>query len=256
MLIEEIMEKNEIILDDSPKNHLFIASTEIIGANYLNSCFQKCKKVSVLEKDIELLFSPQMYVPPIFDNPNFFIKERELLETGSDVVWSNNSFQLEYNWQQINDAAGLRVGKSIYNFIRPHILLDFFTNCGFLFVTKNPYVLIQDFISLDSSLEFELQNLAEHALQGLIIQRKNNYLLGNNFAFTYEDMVTRPKWVEEKIKDKYEIEDFEFDFEEATSSEDQIAKFTDFQIDVINDVFVKAKDTLEYWGYDLIKRED
>jgi hypothetical protein len=250
------MNTTEIILDEDLKNHLFIASTETTGADYLNSCFQKCKDVSVLEKDQELLFSPSFYVPPVFEDPNFFIKERELLETGSDIVWTNNNLQLDLNWQKQNSKAKLRVGKSIYNFLRPHILLDYFTNTGFLIVTKNPYALIQDYLTLAPLLEFDIDNLAEHVLQGLIIQQKNNYLLGNNFAFTYEDMVSKPKWVEEKIKEKYGIEDFKFHFEEKISNKEQIEKFTDAQIDLINDVFIKAKDALEYWGYDLVKRED
>jgi len=250
------MKKTEIILTEDIKYHLFITSTEIIGANRLNSCFQKCKNISVLEQDEELLFSPHMHTPPVFENPNFFIKERELLESGDNTSWGNNSLQLELNWQKVNSEAKLRVGKSIYNFLRPHILLDYFTNAGFLIVVKNPYALIQDLLDVSPELSKDLDELAEHVMHGLIIQRKNNYLMGNNLAITYEDMVTRPKWVEEKIKDKYEIEDFEFDFEETTSNEDQIAKFTDFQIDMINDVFIKALDTLEYWGYKLVKRED
>jgi hypothetical protein len=250
------MESTEIILEENePQKHLFICSIDLLSANHLHSCFKKCDNVSILEQDGELLFSPTISPPPVFENPNFFIKDRELLESGDDLSWSNNALQWQNNWDKVNPNASLRVGRSIYDFMRPHILLDYFTNAGFLIVVKNPYAIVEDILALEPSLEYELEDVANHVLHSLIIQRKNNYLIGNNFSFTYEDMLNKPEWVQEQIREKYGVKDFELDFKFAPSNEEQINKLTDFQIEVLNDVFVKARDTLKYWGYDLVSRQ-
>lgn len=251
MTVVELKEEEQL------KYHLFVLAIEPFSPTHLYSSFEKCKEVSVLPQLAELLFSPQMMRAPEFQNPNLFIKERELLEAGdSDTTWHNNSLQLQLSWDSINIDAKYNIGKSIYDFLRPHILLDYFTNCGFIIVVKNPYTIIQDIITSVPELETELEDVAYHVLHSLIIQRKNNYLLGKNITFTYEDMCNKPEWVESKIKEIYGIEDFKLNVGEFTSPEEQINKFTDFQIDIINEVFSKSVDALTYWGYDLVSREE
>lgn len=250
------MEKNEIILDTIEKHHLFLLSTDLLGTKEIYSAFSNCKNVSSLPTDAELLFSTEHSIVPVFDDPNFFIKERELIESGDDSGWTNNAFQLDFIWDQTNTNAKYRLGKSAYDFLRPHILCDYFQNIGFIIMVKNPYAWISEILTNVPEMEFEIDNLAKHALDTLIIQRKNNYLIGKNIAFTYEDMCTRPEWVENLIKDKYEIDDFKLNVEDLPSSQELINNLTDFQIDNINDIFKRGIDTLKYWGYDLVVREE
>ena len=250
------MENNEIVLDIIEKHHLFILSTDVVGTNVLHSGFKECKDVSNLPSDAEFFFSPDYFPPPVFEDPNFFLKERELIEGGNDVGWNNNALQLDFYWQQSNAKAKYNIGKSLYDFLRPHILLDYFTNIGFIVMVKNPYAMISEILELSPELAGQIDALAKQVLDILIVQRKNNYLIGNNIAFTYEDMHSRPEWVAEKIKEKYGIEDFKIDNKEMPSSDELINKLTDFQIDNINEIFKRGIDTIKYWGYDLVTREE
>lgn len=245
-----------IELDMNEKHHMFVLSADLLGTKLIHKAFGDCEDVVSLPSDLELMLDTQTFPPPIFDDPNFFIKERELLESGNDAAWNHLALNMQYTWATTKPDAKYRLGKSLYDFLRPHILMDYFPLICFLIMVKNPYACIAEILEIDSSLESEIENIAEQVMHTLIIQRKNNYLLGNNFAFTYEDMCTKAEWVEEKIKEQYGIDDFKLDVTDVPSSEELINNLTDFQIEVINESFKKAHDTLRYWGYELVTRDE
>lgn len=247
--------------------HLFLLCPNNSGSSYLNECFKNTKSVATLEhegQDDENFFGKR---PSSFEeNISFiFTKNRRNFEDDDYVQWCRTEAGWTSKWELNNPNAIWRFQKSPPDILRPHILLDVFVNLSFLIMVRNPYAMAESIMRANPFASID--DIAKHCIDCLILQRKNNYLMGNNFTFKYEDMCERPEWVENNIKEKYGIEDFsltlpknrkiknKYESSLVNKNEEQIKRLKKCQIDYLNEVFKKYNDTMDYWGYEIIDTE-
>jgi hypothetical protein len=129
-------------------------------------------------------------------------------------------------------------------------------------MVRNPYAMAESILRANPKASIE--DIGNHVLNCLTIQRKNCYLRGNNLIFTYEDMCNRPEWVENQIKDRFKIEDFSLSANTdhpkvRTNSvynynDEQISNLKSYHITELNKIFMTAEDTLNFWGYEIINK--
>jgi len=248
--------------------HLFLLSPNNCGSSYINECFKNSKDIAALEnegQDESYFFGKK--TADFEENISFiFTKKARDFEDDDYVQWVRTEAAWTEKWELVNPNAQWRFQKSPPDILRPHILLDVFVNLSFLIMARNPYAMAESIIR--SNPTATLEDIANHCIDCLIAQRKNNYLMGNNFCFTYEDMCDRPEWVEKNIKEKYNIEDFsltlpkkhkiknKYDSILVNKNEEQINRLKKHQIEFLNSVFKKYMDTMDYWGYTLLDEKE
>lgn len=251
------MQENEV-------KHLFLLCPNNSGSSYINECFKNSKYVSTLENEGQDEFNFFGKKARDFeDNISFiFTKKARDFEDDDYIQWLRTEAGWTEKWELNNPDAEWRFQKSPPDILRPHILIDVFVNLSFLIMVRNPYAMAESIMR--SNPNASIEDIANHCIDCLILQRKNNYLVGNNFCFKYEDMCERPEWVENNIREKYKIEDFslkllktqkiknKYDSSLVNKNDEQIKRLKNHQIKVLNSVFEKYKDTIDYWGYTLL----
>ena len=244
------------------QKHLFLLCPNNSGSTYLQECFRNSKKVSVLPDEGQFIKGFNGSRSSDFGVNHIFTLEREKFEEDSEQSWIQNSVLYDLEWTKQNPKADWRFQKSPPDILRPHILIETFVNLNFLIMVRNPYAMAESILRANPNAS--LEQIAKHCINCLIIQRKNIFLTGNNSVFTYEDMCDRPEWVENIIKEKYEIEDFSLTLPEDSSvkgvysgklenkNTEQINRLKKYQIDYLNNYFSQFPDTLSFWGYELV----
>ena len=108
-------------------------------------------------------------------------------------------------------------------------------------MVRNPYAMAESL--LRANPKASIQDIGNHVLNCLTIQRKNCYLRGNNLIFTYEDMCNRPEWVEQQVKDRFKIEDFSLSVNKTGKDSQEKLSF------IIGLTFKEARLLREYMVY-------
>jgi len=251
------MEENEV-------KHLFLLCPNNSGSSYINECFSKSKFVSTLDNEGQLEFNFFGKKAKDFEENIFYIFTKKSREFKDDdyLNWLRTEAGWTEKWESNNPEALWRFQKSPTDILRPHILLDVFVNLSFLIMVRDPYAMAESIMRLNP--EASLEDIANHCIDCLITQRSNNYLIGNNFTFKYEDMCDRPEWVEKNIKEKYNIDDFslslpknvtiknKYESSLTNKNKEHFSRLKKHQIDSLNNIFKNYEDTLDYWGYKIL----
>ena len=255
-----------IELNDKIDKHLFLLCPNNSGSTFIQEAFRNCKKVAVLDDEGQFIPGFQSETSSKHNLDFIFTLQPKLFENQkSDNEWHANEYYWDQVWNKNNPNADWKFEKSPPNILRPHLLLDCFVNVSFLIMVRNPYAMAESILRANPNASIE--DIGNHVLNCLTIQRKNCYLRGNNFIFTYEDMCNRPEWVESQIKTKFEIEDFALIADSDKHSkvknnsvknynDEQISRLKKYQIVELNKIFATASDTLDFWGYSILEVDD
>jgi len=263
---------NIIYVNLEPENvrHLFLLAPNNSGSTYIQECFKNCYDVSVLNDEGQWTPSFQGITPSMAGVPFIWTKKSRAFSNITYQEMGLNASLWEEAWSNNNPDAKWRFQKTPVDILRPGILLDTFVNLSFLIMVRNPYAMAESILRANPMASIE--DIGNHVLDCLTIQRNNNYLTGNNFTFTYEDMCDRPEWVEAQIAEKYGIADFKLTLENSNANmsdkgarnievygpalvnanKKQIGNLKKYHIEALNSIFIEGKETLEYWGYEII----
>ena len=177
------------------------------GSTFIQESFRNCKKVAVLDDEGQFTPGFQGEISDTHNLNHIFTLKPKLFENQKGLNdWHANEYYWGQIWDKNNPDADWKFEKSPPNILRPHLILDCFLNVSFIIMVRNPYAMAEGILRANPNAS--IQDIGNHVLNCLTIQRKNCYLKGNNLIFTYEDMCDRPEWVETQIKTKFEIDDF------------------------------------------------
>lgn len=241
--------------------HLFLLCPNNSGSTFVQEAFRSCKSVAVLDDEGQFTPGFQSEISSNHDlNFIFTLKPRLFENQKMYNEWHANEYYWNEVWNKNNPNAKWKFEKSPPNILRPHLILDCFVNVSFIIMVRNPYAMAESI--LRANPKASIQDIGNHVLNCLTIQRKNCYLRGNNLIFTYEDMCNRPEWVEQQVKDKFKIEDFSLSANKKHGkiskngvhnyNDEQISKLKKYHIDELNKIFMTASDMLDFWGYKII----
>lgn len=254
--------KMNIELSDKIIKHLFLLCPNNSGSTFIQESFRKCKKVAVLDDEGQFTPGFQSELSSDHDLDFIFTLEPKLFENQKGLnEWHANEYYWNQIWNKNNPDADWKFEKSPPNILRPHLILDCFVNVSFIIMVRNPYAMAEGILRANPNAS--IQDIGNHVLNCLTIQRKNCYLKGNNLTFTYEDMCDRPEWVETQIKTKFEIDDFTLSANKDRHSkiknnsvknynDEQISRLKKYHIIELNKIFSTATDTLDFWGYSIL----
>ena len=250
-------------LSDKIIKHLFLLCPNNSGSTFIQESFRNCKKVAVLDDEGQFTPGFQGEISDTHNLNHIFTLKSRIFENQKGLnEWHANEYYWDQIWDKNNPDADWKFEKSPPNILRPHLILDCFINVSFIIMVRNPYAMAESILRANPNAS--IQDIGNHVLNCLTIQRKNCYLKGNNLIFTYEDMCDRPEWVETQIKTKFEIDDFvlsaNIDHHSKIKSksvknynDEQISRLKKYHIIELNEIFSTATDTLDFWGYSIVE---
>jgi len=254
-----------IELDDKPTKHLFLLCPNNSGSTFIQESFRNCKNVAVLDDEGQFTPGFQSEISSGHNLDFIFTLKPKLFENQKgDNEWHANEYYWNQIWNKNNPDAEWKFEKSPPNILRPHLILDCFVNVSFIIMVRNPYAMAESILRANPNAS--IQDIGNHVLNCLTIQRKNCYLRGTNLIFTYEDMCNRPEWVEQQVKDKFKIDDFTLvanknhskiqDNSVKNYNDEQISRLKKYHILELNKIFSTATDTLDFWGYSILEVDE
>ena len=254
-----------IELNEKITKHLFLLCPNNSGSTFIQESLRNCKNVAVLDDEGQFTSGFQSETSSKHNLDFIFTLKPKLFENQKgENEWHANEYYWNQIWNKNNPDAEWKFEKSPPNILRPHLILDCFVNVSFIIMVRNPYAMAESILRANPNAS--IQDIGNHVLNCLTIQRKNCYLKGNNLIFTYEDMCDRPEWVEQQVKDKFKIDDFTLvantdhskiqDNSVKNYNDEQISRLKKYHILELNKIFSTATDTLDFWGYSILEVDE
>lgn len=183
------------------------------------------------------------------------------------------NIQKQFPWEKIKKiwieywdlSKAVLLEKSPPNIIRAISIEKHFTDCKFICLVRNPYAQIEGKIRRH---EKDIAAATEEILFYLKTQQKNIEQLNSVLYLSYEELTNHPEVAKEKIIEfipeladisitqKYKAHNFKTSSKMGivNLNKEKIDRLTDNQITLINGIFEKEKEVLEYFGYQIVKR--
>lgn len=256
-------------LDELVTCNLFIISPNNSGSTFLNNIFSTSAHTWNLKREGQHTYGFSGPIP---------------LEENAALLWASKSKLIDkfsshtaYNWTTTkkawyfqsfskNETASVFIEKSPPSLLRVDQLKNNFTNPKFIFLVRNPYAVVEGIYRRfkNRSKDDVLSLAAKHIVNCFYYQKKNvedNYNLG--IFFTYEDMCSNPKPIEEKIKSFMPVlDDIKLEqkvpvkglYDEMLRdmNHQQISRLTKKEIFRINRIFKPNEGILNHFGYKLL----
>ncbi len=261
-------------LENLIETHLFIICANNSGTTFLRNALATSEKTWNLQREGQHTYG--------FDGPSS-IGLKAHKRWASDENWiSLFTDAKKYDWNSIKKAwyfqaysksenAAVFIEKSPPFLLIVDQLVKNFRNAKFLFMTRNPYAVVEGLLrkSVRSSWYQEnkssdlLKIAANHVVNCLKYQRKNIETWSERGVFfTYEQMCEDPENVERSIltlvpqlKDlnlRQKIKVREYDENLRNMNEQQIARLSKDDIKQINEIFSPDADLLKFFQYSLL----
>jgi hypothetical protein len=238
------------------KNHkfLFILSPPFCGSTLLNQILSTSDNLSC--------------------NNYIGVREGQLLPEVKDIMFHNKGWDddVKYPWERIkrvwmkywDQSKEILMDKSTTNIMRVREINEAFDNISFLAMVRNPYAQVEGIIRRNNATT---EYAAAFALKCLRYQRKNKENEKNILFFSYENLCDNKAKVVESIQDFIpEIGEINSDLEFSAHNfkekdkmrvqnlnNEKINKLSSEQLHVINSLFKKEEDLLNYFGYSILE---
>lgn len=234
---------------------LFILSPPFSGSTLLNQILSTSSNISC--------------------NNNIGLREGQHLPIVNKIMFHDDRWNThkKFPWETIkkiwmrywDHSKAILLEKSPPNIIRAMEIEQYFTDCKFICLVRNPYAQIEGKIRRH---EKGIAEATEEILFYLKTQQKNIEHLKSVLHLSYQELTNHPEVAKEKLIEFIpELSDISITQEYKghnfkTSSKmgivnlnkEKIDKLTDGQITLINGIFEKEKEVLEYFGYQIVNR--
>ena len=268
------------------RTHLFVVCPNNSGSSFLAAALGKCRATWRLPQEGQFI---RGFVGPVTTKTYGREEHTPALLWASERRWIDLFAEpSRYDWPVSRKAwyfharahradASVFVTKSPPHVLHVGQLVEAFRNAKFLFMVRNPYavcegicrhyyhqrlapILHRQFTEPGRSVETAA---AVHVANCLAWQRRNVEKYGERGVFfTYETMCDEPATVEGKVQCLVpELDDLKlrqriavknYDEPLANMNERQIGRLNTTDIEAFNRVFRQHRDTLAYFGYDLM----
>ena len=206
-------------------------------------------------------------------NNHLGVREGQLLPEVKDIMFYNKGWhnEVNYPWQRIKNVwmkywdqrKEVLMDKTNTNIMRVSEINKVFDNTYFLSMVRNPYAQVEGIMRRNGT---NAEYAAKFALKCLRYQKKNNEVEKNILLISYEDLCDNTKTSIKKIKNfipsigeiKVDIEFSAHNFKTKGKmkiqnlNKEKIEKITKRDLKLINAIFNKEQDLLEYFGYSII----
>lgn len=254
--------------------HLFGLCPNNSGSTFVNKAFSKCRMTWNIDDEctkVEGYIGPQLGVGTLSEAYRIWASRQEWI----DALCKVDSYDWKANklaWYQTafarDSAANVFVTKAPPMLLYADRIVESFPNARFWIMVRNPYAVCEGIRrtlrhgrnSADPRL---LEKAARHVIKCFEIQRNNcrNYS-NRSVDFTYEEMCQFPEDVARRIARLIpEIDDLVFSeciqvrhyrSKLTNMNEQQISRLTSNEIAILNSIFERHEELLNYFGYRVI----
>lgn len=251
------------------KTHLFIICPNNSGSTYLKRVLGTSNNTWNLPKEGQHVVG---FAGPssrqITNGKLWAIKRwRKVFTDPSAFNWSLTRKAWYFQAYSNDPKSSVFVEKSPPFLMNTHQLVGFFENTKFLIMVRNPYATVEGIRRRGKSTEYVrankeniLEQAANHVMNCFKYQRENIEKYSDiSVFFTYEQMCDESLYVETLIKSLApELDDFSIkqqiwvkDYNEMlrNMNDQQIARLSHEELEIINEVFDKHADLLNYFNY-------
>ncbi len=180
--------------------------------------------------------------------------------------WRKNS--------KYSDSGKVLIQKSPSDVYRVDLLNDMFPNSYHIVMVRNPYAVCEGTIRRGQELHwgqtdvtYSIRNVALHCISCVSTQLKTINRIKNVTWFKYEDLFSRPEWVEDEIKDFLpELHDINLGPEKLLDTmwgiynplvmkdknEEQVSRLPKDAIKIMSDVFKDSTQVFDFFDYKLL----
>lgn len=256
------------------KRHLFLLCPNNSGSTYLSRAIATSRSVWSLPREGQHMLGfagPSTTETPW---PLIWAAQAESLShfrDSPDYDWERTKRAWYFHAESMNENAPVFLTKSPPFLLIADQLVAHFTNTVFLFMVRNPYAALEGIIRRHhrAKLIANTQNLPRIAAQHLVtcmnVQRDNiTRHAGRSIAFSYEQLCAAPDAIARNISGLVpELTDLNltqklaikgtYDEPLRNMNTDQIARLTDHEIAMANEVFRPNADLLSHFDYPLIE---
>ena len=272
-------------LEQLIRTHLFVVCPNNSGSSFLAAALGKCQATWRLPREGQFI---RGFVGPVTTGSYGHEQHTPALLWASERKWLDLFAEpARYDWARSRKAwyfharahaadASVFVTKSPPHVLHVGQLARAFRNARFLFMVRNPYAvcegicrryrtrLVRDFRRQFTEPGKSVEEAAAvHVVNCLAWQRRNIEMHSERSVFfTYEDMCDEPAAMTRKVQSLVpELDDLRlrqriavknYDEPLTNMNERQIAALSGEEIAAFNRVFHKYRDTLSYFGYDLM----
>ncbi|MDN3644828.1 sulfotransferase [Pontixanthobacter aestiaquae] len=256
------------------KKHLFLLCPNNSGSTYLSRALAKSQSVWSLKREGQHILG--------FAGPSS-------IETPWPLIWGGETRTLayfrdspDYDWERTKKAwyfhaDAVHNNAPVFHTKSPPFLLiadqlaTNFENASFLFMVRNPYAVLEGILRRRKPVDGEARALempkiaAQHLVTCFRYQRENiERYADRSFSFSYEELCEDPAAIATGISTLVpELDDLDlsqklavkgtYDEPLRNMNDDQIARLTDAQIAMANEVFRPNADLLSHFDYPLIE---
>ena len=208
-------------------------------------------------------------------NNNVGLREGQHLPGINQIMFHENRWDenTQFPWLTIkaiwlkywDRSKAVLLEKSPPNIIRAIAIEKHFSGSKFICLVRNPYAQIESKLRRH---EKAIEGAIDEILFYLKAQQKNIDNLKHVLHISYEELANSPEETKKKIikfipelsdisiNKKYKAHNFKTDRKMGITNlnQEKIDNLTDQQIKLINGIFEKEKNILEYFNYEIVKR--
>lgn len=250
------------------KTHLFVISPNNSGSTFLKNALATSQHTWNLNQEGQHTFGFSGPVPYVENFPLIWAAKPDLLEklrTPELYDWKETQKAWYFLAHSKTSNASIFVEKSPPSVVRVSELNQHFFNPKFIFLLRNPYAVVEGIYRRYKKLGKKALKLASIHIVTLFYIQKSNILNHNNsIFFTYEEMCSNPKKIENNIKSlvpeltditleqKIEVKGI-YDEMLRDMNAQQIERLSPKDIAEINKVFYEHKTIINYFGYQILE---
>ena len=253
-LVRQELALKYLFLKKTEVKFLFILSPPYCGSTLLNQLLSTSKNVSC--------------------NNNLGTREGQLLPEVRELMFQKNRWNenIKYPWKDIKKAwmkywdqtKPILLDKSIPNIIRVKEIKKEFNEIYFICMVRNPYAQVEGIIRRNNS---SAEDAANFAIKCLKYQKENIEQENNLLFFSYEQLCEEKQTILKKIINFLpELNDININilfnahnFKTTESmaitnlNKEKITKLSSKQLNIINTIFKKDRELLNYFNYPIIE---
>ena len=263
--------KKFFIAPDDIESHMFLIIPNNSGSTFLTQALATCRQTWNLIVEGQFAFG--FTGPNTADHGHLLWSLppwRDRLADPAAYDWPRNRRAWYFQAFARDPQASVFVTKAPPFLLLIDTLRRHFRNTKFSFMVRNPYAVCEGIYRyhraqpLPPDMDY-FEAAAEHSVNCLALQRDNLETHGSRGVFfTYETMCDEPERVERKIRSLMpELDDLKlrqklpvkkhYNQMLTNMNAQQIARLTPEQIVVINRVFRRRRDVLDYFGYEIME---
>ena len=253
------------------RTHVFVIAPNNSGSTFLMQVLATCRQTWNLLLEGQFAFG--FTGPNTRDHGRLLWSLRPWRDRFTDPAaydWSRNRTAWYFQAFARDPQASVFVTKAPPFLLQVGALRRHFRNAKFLFTARNPYAVCEGIHRyrtgqpLPPDMDY-FEAAAEHVVNCLALQRDNLETHGSRGVFfTYEEMCAEPARVERqirslvpalgdlKLRQKLAVKRL-YDEMLTNMNARQIARLTPGQIGIINRVFRRRGDVLDYFGYEIME---